>query len=43
MIASYSIISVILGRLFLKEKLSGKQYIIVGIVIIGIIILGFFE
>ena len=43
MIASYSIISVILGRLFLKEKLSIKQYIIVGVVIIGIIILGFFE
>lgn len=43
MIASYSIVSVILGRFFLKEKLSGKQYFIVGIVILGIIILGFFE
>lgn len=43
MIASYSIISVILGRLFLKEKLSGKQYIIIALVIIGIITLGFFE
>lgn len=43
MIASYSIVSVILGRIFLKEKLSGKQYVVVGVVIIGIIILGFFE
>lgn len=43
MIASYSIVSVILGRLFLKEKLSKKQYIIISIVILGVIILGFFE
>lgn len=43
MIASYSIVSVILGRLFLKEKLTKKQYIIIAIVILGIIILGFYE
>ena len=43
MIASYSIVSVILGRIFLKEKLSGKQYVVVVVVISGIIILGFFE
>lgn len=43
MIASYSIVSVILGRLFLKEKLTGIQYIIIAIVILGVIILGFFE
>lgn len=43
MIASYSIVSVILGRVFLKEKLSRNQYIIISIVIVGVIVLGFFE
>lgn len=43
MIASYSIVSVILGRIFLKEKLSGKQYLVIAIVMIGVFILGFFE
>jgi len=43
MIASYSIISVILGRIFLKEKLTYKQYIIIAVVMIGIFILGIFE
>lgn len=43
MIASYSIVSVILGRIFLKEKLNYRQYIVIGIVMIGIFILGFFE
>ena len=43
MIASYSIVSVILGRIFLKEKLIAKQYIIIAIVMLGIFILGLFE
>ena len=43
MIASYSIVSVILGRIFLKEKLSLKQYVIIFIVMTGVFILGFFE
>ncbi|MFA5577293.1 MAG: EamA family transporter [Tissierellaceae bacterium] len=43
MIASYSIVSVILGRIFLKEYLSKKQYLIIAIVMLGVIILGFFE
>lgn len=43
MIASYSIVSVILGRIFLKEDLSLKQYLFIGIVMIGVIALGFFE
>lgn len=43
MIASYSIVSVILGRIFLKEKLSFKQYAVIGLVMIGVFILGFFE
>lgn len=43
MIASYSIVSVLLGRIFLKEKLMPKQYLIIAIVMIGVSILGFFE
>ncbi len=43
MIASYSIVSVILGRIFLKEKLTYKQYIVIFIVMTGIFILGLFE
>lgn len=43
MIASYSIVSVILGRIFLKEKLSVKQYLVVAIIMIGIAILGFYD
>ncbi|MFA5523248.1 MAG: EamA family transporter [Tissierellales bacterium] len=43
MIASYSIVSVILGRIFLKEKLSYMQYIVIAAVMIGIFILGIFE
>ncbi len=43
MIASYSIVSIILGRIFLKEKLPVKQYIAVAVIIVGIIILGIME
>lgn len=43
MIASYSIVSVILGRIFLKEKLTYKQYIFITLVMIGIFVLGIFE
>jgi len=43
LIASYCIVSVILSRLFLKERLKLKQYICVACVIIGIIILGISE
>lgn len=39
-ISAYSIISIILSRIFLKEKLSLKQYIIIFMVIVGIILLG---
>ena len=41
--ASYSIVSVILGRIFLKEKLTFKQYAVIAVVMIGIFILGMFE
>ncbi|RCX18676.1 putative membrane protein [Fontibacillus phaseoli] len=40
LIASYSIFSVILSRIFLKERLSKKQYAIIMIVIAGIALLG---
>lgn len=40
MIASYCVVSVILSRIFLKEKLPGKQYISVALSILGIILLG---
>ncbi|WP_410771263.1 EamA family transporter [Fontibacillus sp. BL9] len=40
LIASYSIFSVILSRIFLKERLSKKQYAVIIIVIAGIALLG---
>lgn len=40
MVASYCIVSVILSRLILKEKLTRSQYIMVITVITGIVILG---
>ena len=40
MVASYCVISVLLGRLFLKEKLKPAQYICVFAVIAGIIVIG---
>ena len=40
LISAYSIVSVILSRIFLKEKLTKKQYIVILFVIIGIILLG---
>lgn len=40
MIASYSIFSVLLSRIFLKEKLNLKQYLVIAMVMVGIAILG---
>ncbi len=39
-IASYCIVSMILSRIFLKEKLTAKQYAMIGLVVAGIITLG---
>ncbi|MBK3496127.1 EamA family transporter [Viridibacillus sp. YIM B01967] len=39
-ISSYCIFSIILSRIFLKEKLSKKQYLVIAIIMIGIVILG---
>lgn len=43
MVASYCIVSVILSRVFIKEKLKRAQYICVFTVIAGIVILGISE
>ncbi len=43
MIASYCVVSVVLARVFLKEKLSFKQYLMVFFVFAGILLLGIAE
>lgn len=43
MISSYCVFSVLLSRIFLKEKLSRKQYAIIAFVVVGIVILGVFD
>lgn len=43
MISSYCLVSVIWGRIFLKEKLSWKHYLAIGVAIVGIAIIGFFD
>ena len=43
MVASYCIVSVILSRIFLKEKLKAGQYACVASVIVGIVLLGISE
>ncbi len=43
MIAAYSIVSIILSRVFLKEKLPWKQYAAVFAIMLGIIVLGVLE
>lgn len=40
-IAAYSIVTVILSKIFLKEKLQKKQYILITIILIGMITLSF--
>lgn len=43
MIASYSIVSIALSRIFLKEKLNKKQYAVIVLVMLGIALLGLTE
>lgn len=43
MIGSYCIVSILLSRIFLKEKLSWAQYLTVAVVVGGIILLGVSE
>ena len=42
-ISSYCAVSVLWGRLFLKEKLSWKHYVMILLVMIGIVMLGIFD
>ena len=43
MVASYCIVSVLLSRVFLKEKLKASQYACVAAVVVGIVMLGISE
>lgn len=43
LIASYSIFSVLLSRIFLKERLTKQQYAVIILVMVGIAILGIFD
>lgn len=42
-ISGYCVASVLWSRLFLREKLSAKHYLSIGLVVAGIIILGFLD
>ena len=42
-ISSYCVASVLWSRIFLKEKLSKKHYLCVGVVIVGIVIMGILD
>lgn len=42
-ISSYCAVSVLWSRLFLKEKLSWKHYVAIGVTVLGIIIMGVFD
>ncbi len=42
-ISAYCVASVLWSRIFLKEKLSWKHYIMVALVIVGIVILGIYD
>lgn len=39
-ISAYSIVTIILSRIFLKEKLNWKQYTAIAVVMVGIVMLG---
>lgn len=43
MVASYCVVSIILSRIFLKEKLENRQYIVIALVVLGIILMGIAE
>ena len=43
MIAAYSVMSVILSHIFLKERLKPRYYPVIAAVAAGVVILGFFE
>lgn len=43
LISSYCLFSVVLSRIFLKEKLTVRQYAAIGVAVTGIAIMGFFD
>ena len=43
MISAYCVASVLWGRIFLKEKLSWKHYLSIGVTVAGIVIMGIFD
>ena len=43
MIASYSVVAMILSRIFPKEKLSAKQYACIVFIMLGIVVLGIYD
>ena len=42
-ISAYCVASVVWSRIFLKEKLSAKHYIMIALVVVGIVMLGVFD
>ena len=42
-ISAYCAASVLWGRIFLKEKLSWKHYVMIALVVIGIVMIGVFD
>ena len=42
-ISAYCALSVVWGRLFLKERLTWKHYLAIAVTVVGIVILGLFE
>lgn len=42
-LSSVCVVSLLLSRIFLKEKLTKKQYLFIGIIIVGILMLGVLE
>ncbi len=42
-LSSVCVVSLLLSRIFLKEKLTRKQYLYIGIIIVGILMLGILE
>ena len=43
MISAYCMLSVVWSRIFLKEKLSWKHYLMIALVVVGIVIMGVFD
>ena len=43
MISSYCVVSVLWSRIFLREKLSWKHYLMVAFVVVGIVMMGVFD